>query len=135
MTEENERSLLLTKFFSLNKKKQSQIIGLLMDSHSDFDSWVSLMNYKPTEHKDKKIKEGDWIKIPVTISNYPKLNRKYYEDNDLIDEDDNVKVKVIIVNPFTKYVYVNAVVENLTIESTIKLYPSYIPEQEDLFEL
>jgi hypothetical protein len=93
------------------------------------------MDYKPTEHKDKKIKEGDWIKIPVTISNYPKLNRKYYEDKDLIDEEDKIKVKVIIVNPFTKYVYVSAVVENLTIESTIKLYPSYIPEQEDLFEL
>ena len=135
MTEENERSLLLTKFFSLNKKKQAQIIGLLMDSHSDSDSWVSLMDYKPTEHKDKKIKEGDWIKIPVSISNYPKINRKYYEEKDLIDEEDRIKVKVVIVNPFTKYVYVNAVVENLTIESTIKLYPSYIPEQEDLFEL
>lgn len=135
MTEENERSLLLTKFFTLNKKKQAQIIGLLMDGYSDYDSWVSLMDYKPTEHKDKKIKEGDWIRIPVSISNYPKINRKYYEDKDLIDENDNIKVNVVLVNPFTKYVYVNAVVENLTIESTIKLYPSYIPEQEDLFEL
>jgi hypothetical protein len=135
MTEENERSLMLTKFFSLNKKKQAQIIGLLMDANSDSDSWIALMDYKPTEHKDKKIKEGDWIKIPIGISNYPKLNRKYYEDKDLLDENERIKVKVIIVNPFTKYVYVSAVVENLTIESTIKLYPSYIPEQEDLFEL
>jgi hypothetical protein len=135
MTEENERSLLLSKFFSLNKKKQSQIIGLLIDAHSNTDDWVRLMDYKPTCHSDKNITEGDWIKIPVSISNYPKINRKYYEDRDLIDENDNIKVKVLLVNPFTRYVYVNAVVENLTIESTIKLYPSYIPEQEDLFEL
>lgn len=135
MTEENERSLLLTKFFSLNKKKQSQIIELLVDAHTNTDEWVDLMNYKPTRHKEKNITEGDWIKIPVGISNYPKLNRKYYEEKDLIDEEDMIKVKVFIVNPFTNYIYVDAVVENLTIESTIKLYPSYIPKQEDLFEL
>jgi hypothetical protein len=135
VTRENEIDLIISKIETSPRKKRHEILSFLLDNHSDrFDDLITVLNHKKLYHR-KKFWQGDVIKIPVNISVYPSLNRSYYEEKGLIDEDGNIKVRVKRINPITEEIYFDAVSSNLTIESEIKIGNYYIPEQEDLFEL
>ena len=135
MTKENEIDLITSKFFSTSKKRQKELLAMFFEANTNYDSIIDYLNYKKIHHSEKNVTEGDFIKIKVDTSMYPKINRSYYANKDLIDDQDMIKVKVERINIFNSYFTLRVVTEGLTIESLETIYYGNIPKQEDLFQL
>lgn len=132
MTRENMADLLYTKFMSSNKDRQKKLIEFLLGNLSEHDSVVDFLNGKPLMNKDRNYKEQDHIYIPLDISSYPKINKKYYEENELVVNNLYIRVLVSYINPVTGYTGIQVVTENSDEESVIDVYPSYIPNQKQI---
>lgn len=132
MTKENMTDLLYTKFMSSNKDRQKKLMGFLLGNLSEQDKIVDFLNGKNLKNEEKNYKEQDYIYVPFDISSYPKINKKYYEDNELIVNNLYIRVLVSYINPVTGYTGIQVVTENSDEESVIDVYPSYIPNQKQI---
>jgi len=136
MTEENEVNLIIDKLEVVSKKRRRELLWFFIErvSSSDKDRIVDFLNYKKVNMDSNNIAEGDYVLVPLGISVYPSLNREAYEKRDLIDKQDQVRVKVVKISPIESYCWIEAYT-GLNIVSQIKTYNSNLPKQEDLFDL
>lgn len=107
-------------------------MGFLLGNLSEQDKIVDFLNGKNLKNEEKNYKEQDYIYVPFDISSYPKINKKYYEDNELIVNNLYIRVLVSYINPVTGYTGIQVVTENSDEESVIDVYPSYIPNQKQI---
>jgi hypothetical protein len=132
MKKENEINLLITKINSVSLKKRNQLLEILLESIGSYDDLIDWLNYKPMRVEDKNYSEGDWIYISPNISSYPRPCVEYYENNNLIDKDGKIRVKVVRISPVDNYTWLEFYTD-LAIVSKVKVYNGNIDKQEDLF--
>lgn len=136
MVRKNEYSLFISKFFSVSKKRQAEFMTLVLDANGGVkDDMIDFLNYKPIVDHDRNITTGDYIKMKVDTSIYPRFNIDHYNKLNLVDDNNMVRVKVTDINPISGYILIEAFYGSLTIESKESIYAGHILKQEDLFEL
>lgn len=131
MTKENLQDLLITKFYSAPKKLQEILLGMMLENAPDKDKVVDFLNGKKLHNQEKNFSEKDFIYISTDVSCYPRINKKYYEDNDLIINDLYIRVQVSHFNPITGYTCIKIYTENNK-EEVVDIYTSYIPDQKEV---
>lgn len=131
MTKENLNNLLVTKFYSSNKLQQTKLLEFIFTSINNHDHVVNLLNNKPLACIDKHFKERECILIPINISIYPEIDKKYYEDNALIINDLYIRVQVIYINPINGYIAIQVMTLHEE-EQTIEVSSYHFLDQSQL---
>jgi len=131
MTKGNTTDLLVTKFYSADKKVQSKVLGFLLDAVSDKDILIDMLNNKKLYHSHKHFHEGDWITIELGTSMYPNLDKNYYIDAGLVINDMYIRVQVVHINPVNGYIGLKIQTER-TKEEIVEVYSGHILDQENL---
>jgi len=121
MTKENLNNLLVTKFYSANKLQQTKLLQFIFTS----------INNKTLTCIEKHFKEREYILIPINISCYPEIDKKYYEDNALIVNDLYIRVQVIYINPINGYIAIQVMTLHDN-EQTIEVSSYHFLDQSQL---
>ena len=131
MTEENEIGLLVSKFQSLSKKEQNNFLEPLFKK-MDRNNVADVLSGKKLVNEEKQFKEGDYVLIPITISSWPKLDKSYYQENNLLINDSYIRVKVERFDLISQnYLHLKMVTEGSNGKETIvEVYDSYVPKQD-----
>lgn len=132
MTKETTTDLLCTKFHASSKKNQDRLLSYIFEKDSNHDQLVDVLNGNKIYNKDRNVREGDYIYIPLSIASYPKVNEKYYKENNLVVNDQYIRVLVEKINPFTHYFTLRFVTGDITIESSVDVWYNNIPEQSEI---
>lgn len=136
MKAEYINDLLLGKFYSSSKEQQKKLLRKLLPTHtSQQETVIDILNDKPVYQHDKHFSEGDLIYITLDTNCYPRINEKYYIDNALVLNDTYIRVKVLEINPFSNYITLSIIIENLTIESPVNIWYNNIPDQQEIILL
>jgi len=131
MTKENLNNLLVTKFYSANKLQQTKLLQFIFTSINNHDYVVDLLNNKTLTCIEKHFKEREYILIPINISCYPEIDKKYYEDNALIVNDLYIRVQVIYINPINGYIAIQVMTLHDN-EQTIEVSSYHFLDQSQL---
>jgi|688.fasta_scaffold97881_1 hypothetical protein len=131
MTEENLSELMITKFYASPKNKQTELLKMYLQTTSNKDRLIDYLNGKKITDETMNISEKDYIYIDISTSVYPSINKEYYQQNDLIVNDQYIRVYVNHINPVTGYINIRYFT-SLTIESTQDVYPGYLTKQTDI---
>lgn len=124
--------LLVTKFHSCNKKEQDKLLSNLFSQTAYHDHIYNILDKIPVEMEDKGIKEGDFIYIPITLSMYPPLNINHYRENNLILNDEFIKVFVEEIQITTSYLKLRVFLNNDTVESTTTVWYNSVIDQRTI---
>lgn len=131
MREDNLKELMITKFYASPKNKQKELLEMYLQTTNDKDKIIDFLNDKKITDESKNISEKDYIYIDITTSVYPTIHKEYYQQNDLIVNEQYIRVFVNHINPITGYINVTYFT-SLTIESAQDVYPGYLPKQTDI---
>jgi hypothetical protein len=131
MTRDNTQDLLVTKFYSVEKKIQEKLLGFLLDAASEKDMIIDMLNNKKLYHQSKNFYEKDWIVIDINTSMYPSLDKNHYIDNGLVINDLYIRVQVAHINPVTGYIGL-AIFTDKTKREIVEVYIGHILDQEKL---
>lgn len=131
MTKDNIKDLLVTKFYSADKKVQHKVLTFFLDAVSDKDTLVDMLNNKKLYQELKHFYEGDWITIELSTSMYPSPDKNYYINNGLVINDVYIRVQVAHINPVNGYIGLRIQTERNK-EETVEVYSGHILDQENL---
>lgn len=131
MNKENLIDLLCAKFYSTDKKTQTKLLKFLLDVN-DKDMLMDFLNGIKLKNIDKGFQEQDFIYVPFTISSYPSINKKYYEDNELIVNDLYIRCMINYINPVTSYVGLSLRTNDSEKDTVAEVYYGSIPNQHEI---
>lgn len=131
MSNDNLMDLLITKFFSADKDSQKKLLKFLLSASDNKDHLIDVLNKKKLSNPDKNYTEGDFIMLPVNVSSYPSIDKKYYEDNKLIINDLYIRVQIKYINPMNNYVGLELHTNNLKKE-VVDVYHGHMINQNEL---
>jgi hypothetical protein len=132
MTIENLNDLLITKFFAAKKEAQAKLLSSIFQNTSHHESIMNILNGKPLTQSSKHFTEGDYVYILLDIKSYPKPNKEYYKENDLILNDQYIRVQVKSINFMTQYATVEFVGQGSDKVCEHEIWYDYIPDQEQI---
>lgn len=128
MKEDNIVDLCLAKFKTSPKEKQDGLLKYVFESIYYQDNIVDYLNGKKLTVESKNITEGDYVTFKLSIDTYPRFNRQYYIDKNLVDDQGYIRVKVVAINPINQHIYIELVGMNGEM-NTYKMYESNFEKQ------
>ena len=132
MNKENLNDLLITKFFAAKKEAQAKLLSSVFQNTSHHESIMNILNGRPLRQSQKNFTEGDHIYISLDMKSYPKPNREYYKENDLILFDQYIRVQAKSINFITQYVIIEFVGQGSSEVDEHEVWYDYIPDQEQI---
>jgi len=135
MTKENEASLFIAKIMSVTRKKREELLTLMYYDISRKDEIIQFLDHKKAFSKTKNLGDGDKFWAELTFCSYPSLNKEYYKKNNLINDNQEVLVKVEYINPFSGYFALRAFWGSDNHETVNEVYEGNVPAQENLLAL
>jgi len=135
MTNENEASMFVAKIMSVTRKKREELLTLMYYNINRKDEIIEFLDYKKAYSKTKKLGDGDKFWVTLNFGSYPNLNQDYYKEKNLINDNQEVLVKLDYINPFTGYFAIRAFWGNNSYETVNEVYEGNIPAQENLLDL
>ena len=126
-------NLLITKFYTLPKKKQHEFLEFCIQDHTScFETMTKWMSFEKLGCEDKNFVEGDMIMVPTDLSCYPRIDVNYYEKENLIIDNRFILVKVKGINPMNGLATILYKSTDLDILSEYSIGTYQIPKQEKL---
>jgi hypothetical protein len=120
--------LCMAKFKTSSKEKQDGLIKFLFESTYSKEKVIDYLNGKKARNNSLNITEGDFIKFNINVDTYPRFNRDYYHENNLVIDEKYIRVKVVCINPINNYIRVELMSSNLQLD-TYLLYESNFEKQ------
>ena len=136
MRKDQEVNLFICKFQSSKKENQTQflehVFAYLSMSSETAEHSINVLEGRNITDKQTGLSIGDKFYIDLnTASTYPKINRDYYKNNNLLINDSIIEVEFSKYNIFNQSIGIK-VFTDLTIESVLDISYSYVIHKTDL---
>ncbi len=136
MRKEQEVNLFVCKFQHSKKENQhkflEQVFTYLSMSSEVAEHSINVLEGNKVSDKQTGLSVGDKFYIDLNIvSTYPKINKEYYKENNLLINDSVIEVEFVKYNIFNQSLGIK-VFTDLTIESVVDISYSYIIYKNDL---
>ena len=136
MRKEQEVNLFICKFQNSKKENQTKFLENVFEylsmSSEVAEHTINTLEGKKLTDVQTGLSIGDKFYIDLNqASTYPKINKEYYKEKNLLINDSVIEVEFVRYNIFNQSIGIK-VFTNLTIESVVDISYSYIIYKSDL---
>jgi hypothetical protein len=136
MNKEQEVNLFICKIQNSKKENQTAFLTHVLEYiplHAEIaENVISVLEGKKINHKQTGLSIGDKFYIDLDeVSCYPKINKFYYDKNNLLINGSIIEVQFVRYNIFNRSIGIK-VFTDLTIESVVDISDSYVIPKTNL---